>query len=410
MKFIVARTPLQRDLLDSCFESLTFGRNAQTRELTIIWRPVRCLAVLIGLPLFFYIASVVAVTLWIQEFAPGIKIAYSDVANPARWGRISSRWKAFQDSAATPLDASQLAAAADASDAYARAAARVNSGAPNAPATRSSTVYTLSDNPIVASVPYGPLLTQYFTHNGGTIKLLGILSIQIHGTVTMQSGETLNFTMVKKPPGKIRINMRDNVSNQEATVLTDGQDSWKWSGDPYQSGVHPTPPDEAAALVREAMYCDIPIEIIHNPHALREIPRQLGEDEHFNYVQTILNGGMRALIFLNPDTWRADRIQIDYDQAGVPCSYTILVRDWMTVSGISEPSLIDVYVNGSHLLQCKFDSITYNPGAYDVLFEPPPDAVKPAAATAPPASPSSSPPPASNPPASPSPPASPPAS
>ncbi|MGA2053538.1 MAG: hypothetical protein ABSH19_09520, partial [Opitutales bacterium] len=334
MKFIVARTRQQRALLDSFFESLTLARNAQTRELTVIWRPYRSLGLLFGLPLFFYLTFVVAATLWIQEFAPGINVGYLDVADPIRWSLVFSRWRTFEDATTTSPDPTQVAAAADAADAYARAAARVNNGAP---ATRSTTVYTLAQNPIVASVPYGPLLTQYFTRNGGTQKLLGILSIQIHGTVTMQSGETLSFTMVKKPPGKIRINMHDDVSNQEATVLTDGRDTWKWTGDPYHNGVQPVSPDETAALVREAMYCDIPVEIIHDSHALREIPRELGEDEHYNYVQTLLNGGIRALIFLNPDTWRADRIQLDYDQSGIPCSYTILVREWMTVSGISEP-------------------------------------------------------------------------
>jgi len=385
MKFTVARTRLQRDHLDSFFESFTLSRSSETRELILLWRPGRFFGLLFGLPAFFFASVVIAITLWIQALAPGIAVGYADIANPAHWSAVSQRWHAYQNTAATDPNAPLIAgSAADlAADAGVRATARAASDG----STGSAGVYSVPDSPIVTATPYGPLLTHYFTSNGGTQKLLAILSIQIHGTVTMDSGETLNFTMVKKPPGKIRINMHDTLTNKEATVITDGHDTWKWSGDAYQTGILPAPPEEAAALVREAFYCDVPVEIIHNPHALREIPRVLGEDEHDNYVETLLGDGMRALIFLNPDTWRADRIQIDYDQKGIPCSYTIFVRDWMTVDGIAEPSLIDVYVNGDHLLQCKFDSITFNPGAYDVLFEPPADAVSPPAA-APAAAPS----------------------
>jgi hypothetical protein len=395
MKFTVARTRLQRDHLDSFFESFTLSRSAETRELILQWRPGRFFGLLFGLPAFFFAGVVIAITLWIQSLAPGIAVSYADIANPAHWSLVAQRWHAYQNTAAANPNAPLIAgSAADlAADASARADARAASDGSTGP----TTVYSVPDSPIVSATPYGPLLTRYFTSNGGTQKLLGILSIQIHGTVTMDSGETLSFTMVKKPPGKIRINMHDTLTNNEATVITDGHDTWKWSGDAYQTGVHPAPPDEAAALVRESFYCDVPVEIIHNPHALREIPRVLGEDEHFNYVQTLLGDGMRALIFLNPDTWHADRIQIDYDQNGIPCSYTILVRNWMTVDGIAEPSLIDVYVNGTHLLQCAFDSITFNPGAYDVLFQPPAEASIPSAVP-PIAEPTAAPAPAASPP------------
>jgi hypothetical protein len=369
MKFIVARTRLQRNLLDGFFESYYLTRDAQTKELRILWRPVRLFGLFFGLLTFLYVGAILAVTWWLQDLAPGLNVRYADVANPVHWSHFFIRWQAYQKTYALPTEPVHLG------DNQALAAAinaTAHVGAPGS--THSGAAYTIADNPLVSANPYGPLLTQYFLHNGGTQELLGILSIQIHGTVTMQSGETLKFTMVKKPPGKVRINMHDDVSNKEATVLTDGQKTWKWTGDPYANGVTLAPPDEAAALAREAMYCDIPVEIIHNPHFLSEIPRELGEDQPDNYIQTILASGMRALIFLNPDTWRADRVQIDYDQNGVPCTYTILVREWMTVAGVSEPALIDVYVNGTKLLQCRFDSITYNPGAYDVLFEPPGDA------------------------------------
>ncbi len=393
MKFTVARTRMQRDLLDGFFESFTLSRSAQTRELIVLWRPGRFLGLLLGLPAFFFLSVVIAITLWIQSLAPGIAVHYADIANPAHWADVAQRWHAYQNASAANQNPVLIASSAEdlAAQANARAAARVSGDG----ATNSSAVYSLPDNPINSAVPYGPLLTHFFTSNGGTQKLLSILSIQIHGTVTMDSGETLNFTMVKKPPGKIRINMHDSITNNEATVLTDGHETWKWTGDPFQNGVKPAPSEEADALIREAFYCDIAVEIIHNPHALREIPRVLGEDEHFNFVQTPLGSGMRALIFLNPDTWRADRVQIDYDLKGVPCSYTIFVRDWMMVDGIPEPSLIDVYVNGTHLLQCKFDSITFNPGAYDVLFQPPADLVS---LPTPPPAPAAAPTPAAPPP------------
>jgi hypothetical protein len=381
MKFLVARTRLQQDHLDSFFESFTLTRNASTKEWTVHWRPWRFCVLFFGLGFFFYFGTAAAVTFWIQSLEPGIRLDYNDVANPLHWSRIPDAWRAYSSAYVPTLESGMAKDAKDAAakDAVARAAARVTSGGTG----QGSTVYSVADNPLVAGTPYGPLLTQYFTHNGGAQKLLGIFSIQIHGTVTMESGTILNFTMIKKPPAKVRINMHNGLSNSEATVVSDGRSTWKWTGDPYLNGARPAPQEEIAALIRESFYCNLPVEIIHNPHALREIPRALGEDEHYNYVQTLLGDGMRALIFLNPDTWRADRIQIDYDQGGIPCTYTIVVRDWMTVEGIAEPALIDVYVNGSHLLKCQFDSITYNPGAYDVLFQPPADLPKTPAAPPP---------------------------
>jgi hypothetical protein len=80
---------------------------------------------------------------------------------------------------------------------------------------------------------------------------------------------------------------------------------------------------------------------------------------------------MRARIFPDPDTWRPGRIQIDYERDGKPNTNVITVEEWMTVAGFPEPARISVTLNGQPLLDCRFESIIYNSGMYDILFQPP---------------------------------------
>jgi hypothetical protein len=381
MKITVARTPLERDQLDHFFETFTLWRDVKTKERVVMWRPARFLILFFGLLSYLYVGSVLAVTWWLQAAAPGSRIGYHDVANPLRWSRIVMKWMRYQNAHAPPAgpffpDDEDTDAAGGAAAPPAEAGTKDNA--------RSAPVYSVADSPLAGSMPYGPLLAQYFTRNGGTQKLDAIHSVQVVGTVTMPNGTSVKFTMVKKPPGEVRISMHNNLSGSEATVLTNGADTWQWVGDPYQNGVQRSSADEASALLREEFYCDTPIELIHNLSVLREIPREVGEDEPYNIIETRLARDMRLMVFLNPDTWHADRLQIDYDQNGAPCSYVILASNWMTVDGVAEPAQLQVYANGQPLLQCHIDGITYNLGAYDVLFVPPADAPKKASSTPPP--------------------------
>jgi hypothetical protein len=177
--------------------------------------------------------------------------------------------------------------------------------------------------------------------------------------------------MVKKPPGQVRLNMLNQSTGQEATVLSDGTDSWNWIGDPGKNPVHRADNDQAAALMREAMYCDVAVEVLRSPRVLREMPRQASTEEPYDMIQMNLPHDVRALIFLDPRTSRAQRIQLDYDKDGAPNQYTIIVHDWMDVEGVPEPKAITVFYNGKKLLDCSFSSIAYNLGAYDVLFQRP---------------------------------------
>jgi hypothetical protein len=257
---------------------------------------------------------------------------------------------------------------------------------------KSVTVEAAQVSTLEGSIAYGPLLERFFERNGGMDKLLGIYSIKIHGTVIAEEGsrkETFSFTMVKKPPGQVRLNMLNEDTKMEATVLTDGTDTWEWRGDsPEKNGVQSADANAAAALMREAMYSDVAVEVLRSPRVLRELPRQASSDEPYDVIEMLLPHDVNARIYLDPKTSRAQRIDLVYDNGGVPNLYTIFVHDWMEVEGVPEPKSLTVFDNGAKVLDCVFDSISYNEGAYDSLFERPtlaPAAPAPAASTTAPA-------------------------
>jgi hypothetical protein len=129
--------------------------------------------------------------------------------------------------------------------------------------------------------------------------------------------------------------------------------------------------DQLKALQREAMYCGVIFELLDNPHTLREVEHVSDDQEQYNRVLGTLANGMRLEVMIDPGTQRAERVQIQYDENGVPMFYVIMVKDWMTVNGVEEPSRFEVFVNGQKLLDGKINQVTYNAGVLDVLFDPP---------------------------------------
>ncbi|MGA2053537.1 MAG: hypothetical protein ABSH19_09515 [Opitutales bacterium] len=389
MIFIAPRNRQQYERL-WFFESFRVWRDGRTDQWVVMWRRGRCLSLLVALLAFFYFGSVAAATWWLQALSPGLPVTYASMLSPIYWFRVPHIWNAYQ-LAITEQEENKASADHPASS----PTPILDQDVGETPAAGSS------PSPAIASVmgdnqAYSPRLSQFFAHNGGAQQLLAIRSINAQGTVTLSSGETLKFTLIKKPPNKVHLNIHDNASTNENTIITDGQDSWKWIDDPYKNGVRHTLPDELNAILREALYCDVPIEVIQHVHDVTEPAGQDATDHSF-ILQ--LPGGMQAKIFPDPETWRPSRIEIDYQQNGHANTNVITVNDWMTVNGLPEPADISVTLNDKPLLECHFNAITYNVGVYDILFQPPGGAP---AAPMPPATPSTppAPPPAGSVPAS----------
>ena len=153
-----------------------------------------------------------------------------------------------------------------------------------------------------------------------------IHSINIQGNVTLPAGNTLHFSLVKKMPDKVRLNIHDNLSTNESTLVADGNTTWKWTGDPFQNGVRKATLSEATAMLREVFYCDVAIEAVNHSGNITEPAASDDADQHFDLQ---LPYGMRARIFPDPDTWRPGRIEIDYEQDGKANTNIITVHDWM---------------------------------------------------------------------------------
>jgi hypothetical protein len=351
MIFIAPTTRRQHERM-WIFESFRFWRDERTGQLVIMWRRNRCLSFFFGFVLFLYFGSVAAGTWWLQLLSPGVPVTYGQMLNPVHWLSVPHIWNNYQRTLAE--QSRQL----EKTPASTSAAAQPSNSHPSAP----------SATPPQSANDYGTLLTQFFAHNGGVTKLLGIHSIQIQGTVTLPDGNTKNFTLTKKLPDKVRLNIHDNLSTSENTVLTNGHDTWVWGGDPYVNGVRPAIPSEASAILREALYTDVAVAAIQRPHDITESTPP-GDSAPAFVLQ--LPDGMRAQVFPDPKTWLPSRIQINYDQDGHPNTCIIAVREWMTVEGVPEPSSFDVTLNDAPLLQCHINRIVYNLGVYDILFEPP---------------------------------------
>jgi len=357
MKFIPSRNRQQHERL-WFFESIRMWRDERTDQLVVMWRRGRFLGFAIGLLLFFYFGFVAALTWWIQALAPGIPVTYAQNLNPIQWLMLPRVWSAYQQSQSDLLEklsATLRPAVPSASTPY----------SPSVPSTGPSASASKLD---IAAEPFSPLLAQFFAHNGGSAKLLAIHSVNIQGNVTLPAGNTLHFSLVKKMPDKVRLNIHDNLSTNESTLVTDGNTTWKWIDDPFKNGVRKALPSEAAAMLRETLYCDVAIEAVNHSGNITEPAAADAADHHFDLQ---LPGGMRARIFPDPDTWRPSRIEIEYEQDGKTNTNVITVEDWMTVAGFPEPAKISVTLNGQPLLDCRFESIVYNSGMYDILFQPP---------------------------------------
>jgi hypothetical protein len=361
MIFIAPRNRLQHERM-WFFESIRTWRDERTGERVVMWRRGRFLSLFIFLLLFIYLSSVAAVTFWLQALSPGLPITYIRMLVPLYWFEVPQIWNGYQLTITSQEE--KKAAGAQASAPVNPTFAQAVAEKPEAqPAAEPSAAAVMGSDQT-----YSPRLTQFFAHNGGAQKLLDIHSINIQGTVTLPNGNTMKFSLIKKMPNQLHLNIHDNNSTNENTIITDGQNSWKWIGDPYVSGIRHTIPDELNAILREALYCNVPVEVIQHVHDVSEPAVQDLGDNSF-ILQ--LPSGMQAKIFPDPDTWRPSRIQIDYQQDGRANSCVISVREWMTISGLPEPAWIVVTLNDQPLLECRFNTITYNLGVYDILFQPP---------------------------------------
>ena len=380
MIFIAPTTRRQHERM-WFFESFRCWRDERTGQLVVMWRRNRCLGLFFGFVLFLYFGSVAAATWWLQLLSPGLPVTYGQMLNPVHWPDVPHIWNTYQRTLAEQsLQLEKASASTPGADNLGQPSNSHLSASSAAPPVPSAPA---SASPLQGADDYGALLAQFFAHNGGVTKLLGIHSIQIQGTVTLADGNTKNFTLTKKLPDKVRLNIHDNLSTGENTVLTNGHDTWVWIGDPYTNGIRPAIPTEASAVLREALYTDVAVAAIQHPHDVTESTPP-GDIAPAFALQ--LPYGMRAQVFPDPKTWLPSLIQINYDQDGHPNTCVISVRSWMTVEGVPEPASIDVTLNDALLLKCHINSIAYNLGIYDVLFEPPPGALAVAAPSTAPAS------------------------
>ncbi len=384
MKFEFARTRQQQADLHLFFESCTILRNADTRQSVFLFRPGRLLALVVMLGAFLPIAVVLTAVLWAQQLVPEAGLTFTDAVYPWRWPHLLDEWRQpvinYPDGSMSSLPRSKTPefAPRPASAARPAPAPAPEAKPPGAP-TRSPSIYTMNNHGPASAVSYGPIMWDYLSHNGGLDKLQDVRGLQVQGNVTMANGSVLNFTMVKRPPDKIRLTMRAGPAQEEATVLANGDRGWRWVGAAGAQAPESLGPEQLKAIEREALYCGVIFELINSPHTLREIAHVSDDQDEYNRVLGTLPNNMRVEVLIDPDTQRADRIQIQYDENGVPCLYVIQVKEWMTVNGVDEPSHFEVFVNGGKLLDGKINQVTYNAGVLDVMFEPP-AAAKPAAA------------------------------
>jgi hypothetical protein len=333
------------------FESIHVWRDEKTEELVVMWRPGHFLS-LVGMILVgVYFGLVLVVTSTLHTLAPGVPLEYGDVANPLRWKTIPYIWRAFQKA--------QGAKSAPVAQSEPLLPAAAEKSAPAENAT------------VLLQAPYGPLMEQFFDHNGGKVKLDDIHSVEIRGVVAMVGGDTLSFTMVKKLPNDVRLNMRDLSNGGESTVLTNGTDTWLWSGDPYENGISHAPAEILQMLQRETLLFNVAVELANHLSSLREVPPPAGSKTANPVIELAMPNDMLASVYLNPLNWRPDRVDITYEDKGQPVLYSVLVRDWQVVDGVPEPSSIDVFQNDQPFLHCHVSTLTYNLGAYNLLFEPP---------------------------------------
>jgi hypothetical protein len=375
MKFYSARTALQLDRLDCFFESFCYWRDNRTKELIVLWRPRRCLTLGIGLVVYLYVGTVLAATWWLQVLAPGLPVRVADVANPLRWPAIPGIWERFQIGIALPAD--ELMPGNRPLPGHERSAPGAN------------TTTSLAAGPPAELVPgadvFNPLIYQFFLRNGGVSALAEVRSVEIRGIVTMHNGNQLSFTMVKKPPNRVRLNIHDIVSPRESTLVRNGDATWKWSGDPFKNGVRRALPEEVDTLLRETLMFDVPMELLVRGDTLQASLPAGSAAGAPPMLTTPVSADMVAQVYLNADTWRPERLDFVYGGKDKPTRYSIRVRQWMMVMGLPEPKQLDVLVNNQPLLSCQVESIVYNNGVLNVLFEPPAEAPRttlPAAAAA----------------------------
>ena len=362
MKFTIARTGQQRSHLDQLFESYSITRDRRTGETVFTWRPVRFLTLVAGLPTFGYMIALLALTWWMQMLAPGFPVKYTEVLNPLQWLQLANDWSNYRHDTDQPQIVSPTK--------YALKAPDIGPAAK----TKAVTVEASRVSSLQGSAVYGPLLEQFFKRNGGMDKLTSIYSIQVHGIVTAADAKAsvFSFTMMKKPPSQVRLSMKNEGDGTEGTVLTDGKETWKWIGNsPENAVVNTAGPNDVANLTHEAMWSDVAVEILRSPRVLRELPRQASSDESYDIVEMLLPHDVGARIYLDPETSRAVRLDLTFDQNGAPHLYTIFVHDWMDIEGVPEPKSLTVFSDGGKVLDCVFDKITFNQGAYDSLFQRP---------------------------------------
>lgn len=222
--------------------------------------------------------------------------------------------------------------------------------------------------PAVQAQTVDEIVAKNIEAKGGFDTLKSTNTVRTVGTGTMQ-GATVTIKTLTKRPSFARNEM--TVAGQTNLVGFDGERAWMAVGGmPAQ----PMPPGPQTEGLKQNSHIDSPLFDYKSKGTTITFgePAMVTEgDRKLHHLLVTPKGGAPMHYYIDAATGLEDRMVIEVDDPGQKMKMELRFLDFKTVAGRTVPFTIRQFVNGTQMLEMKFEQIEFNVPADDSLFQMP---------------------------------------